>query len=95
MSMLLSRTPVIMTLFLISAFFFALAGYGIYLRGKYTSSSECSRYARVFEGPDGTRYATNSILRINEFDPGPSQMCFEPSAIVRRKDGSQSPASSS
>ena len=95
MSMLLSRTPVIMTLFLISAFFFALAGYGIYLRGEYTSSSECSLYARVFVGPDGTRYATTSILRINEFDPGPPQTCFEPSAIVRRKDGAPSPASSS
>jgi hypothetical protein len=40
-----------MTLFLISAFFFALAGYGIYLRGKYTSSSECSRYARFLKDP--------------------------------------------
>jgi hypothetical protein len=86
MSMLLSRTPVIMTLFLISAFFFALAGYGIYLRGKCASSSECCSYARVFEGPDGTRYATTSIFRINDFDPGPPQTCFEPCAILRRKD---------
>ena len=77
-----------MTLFVISALFLAFAGYGIYHRGKHSSSFECSSsYARVFEGPAGTRYATSSILRINEFDPGPPQTCFEPSAVVRRKHG--------
>jgi hypothetical protein len=70
-----------MTLILISALVFAIAGCGIYLRGKYARPTECSSYARVFEGPDGTRYTTTSIFRINDFDPGPPQTCFEPSAI--------------
>jgi hypothetical protein len=83
--MSLSGAPIIMTIILISAFFFALVGYAIYPRGKYARSSEWSRYARVFEGPDGTRHETASMLRINDFDPGPPQTCFEPSAILRRQ----------
>jgi hypothetical protein len=71
-----------MTLLLTSALFLALAGYGIHLRRKYAGSSECNRYARAFEGPDGTRYTTSSISRINDFDPGPPQTCFEPKAAV-------------
>jgi outer membrane lipopolysaccharide assembly protein LptE/RlpB len=73
-----------MTLFVISALFLALAGCGIYLRGRRASPSERSIYARIFEGPDGTRYETTSISRINESDPGPQQTCFEPSAILRK-----------
>ena len=79
--LLLRGAPVVMTIFLISALVFVLAAYGIYLRGKLASSSACGSYARVFEGPDGTQYETTSILRINDFDPGPPQTCFEPSAI--------------
>jgi hypothetical protein len=67
-----------MTLFLTSALFLTLAGYGIHLQRKSADSSECSGSARVFEGPDGTRYTTTSIFRINEFDPGPPQTWFEP-----------------
>ncbi len=33
--------------------------------------------ARVFLMPDGTSYATTSFLKINEFDPGPSQECLK------------------